>query len=255
MKDVVSPPSISNNTLEISSKLLGTPEQGQSAAKLIYKPLKEDSDYLIYSDGRLFSKKVNRFLVGKIDNAGYRTYCINIVNPLTSKIGKMVYAHRLVAEYFIPNPKNFPYVHHKDENKLNNNVDNLEWVTEKINYQEYLKNNKRITRKPKYYQKNLEGEEWITVKENPLYSVSNKGRVRNNKTNRLLHIDETQKYSRVGFNDKRHYYLHRLVYCSFNNDYDLDGFVIDHLDKNPRNNCLDNLEKVTYSENNRRRFK
>ena len=81
--------------LEISPKLLETPDQatGQSAAK----SLLEDPDYLIYNDGRLYSKKVNRFLTGKIDNVGYRVYCVAIKNPLTSKMGKMMYAHRLVA--------------------------------------------------------------------------------------------------------------------------------------------------------------
>lgn len=250
-------PISSNRDLEISPKVLETPDKtGQSAAKLEFKELKEDVNYLIYSDGRLFSKKAKRFLKGKIDNIGYQVYSLAIKNELTGKKGKMLYAHRLVAEYFIPNPDNLPVVNHKDENKLNNNVDNLEWVTYSDNSKKHLELNPECRKgiRARYKIKNLDGEEWKVILQNPRYSVSNKGRVINNKTNRLLTLDNNQKYVRVSFNDKKHYYVHRLVYCTFNNDYDLDGYVIDHIDSNTKNNDLDNLQKLTVLENNSRRF-
>lgn len=52
-----------------------------------------------------------------------------------SKGGKVTTraVHKLVAEAFIPNPDNFPVINHKDENKENNNVKNLEWCTVSYN--------------------------------------------------------------------------------------------------------------------------
>lgn len=71
------------------------------------------------------------------------------------KIKKKSYSvHRLVALTYIKNPNNYPVVNHIDENKLNNNVKNLEWVTQKQNCNSHSKS---ISHERKVIQKDLEG--------------------------------------------------------------------------------------------------
>lgn len=70
------------------------------------------------------------------------------------------YVHRLVAETFVPNPQNLTEVNHKDENKQNNCVENLEWITHKKNLlhgsrskrqSETLKRNQRLCKSVKCF--------------------------------------------------------------------------------------------------------
>lgn len=62
--------------------------------------------------------------------SGY--YALGLETPKSnnkSRLQKIYKIHRLLAEYFIPNPDNKPCVNHKDGNKLNNSLSNLEWAT------------------------------------------------------------------------------------------------------------------------------
>lgn len=77
-----------------------------------------------YANGRWGNQSVSRKLRLKHYTNGYP--CIVLYKDGTSKT---VSIHRLVAQAFIPNPDNLPEVNHKDGDKENNNVRNLEWMT------------------------------------------------------------------------------------------------------------------------------
>jgi len=64
----------------------------------------------------------------KSKKTGYLSVCLSNGNKK-----KMALVHRLVAMAFIPNVNNHPQINHKDENKSNNTVENLEWCTSKYN--------------------------------------------------------------------------------------------------------------------------
>lgn len=69
------------------------------------------------------------YLKPTVSSNGYKQVTLYTKDRKRSKY----LVHRLVAEYFIPNPHNYSCVNHKDENKLNNNSDNLEWCTYSYN--------------------------------------------------------------------------------------------------------------------------
>lgn len=66
---------------------------------------------------------------------------------------KMLMVHRIVAQAFIKNADGFPQVNHKDENKTNNRVDNLEWCTGSYNICAYYKNHPDFFKNRKSVQK------------------------------------------------------------------------------------------------------
>ena len=87
--------------------------------------------YAVSNEGRIKSlersdrfgrKYASKMLSTKKNNRGYVQIHLN-----KDGVCKMKLLHRIVAEAFISNPDNLPQVNHKDENKENNNVENLEW--------------------------------------------------------------------------------------------------------------------------------
>lgn len=94
--------------------------------EIIWKVINDYPQYEISNQGvirKLESRKVIEQTYPKVE----------LKHPLTGKI-KNVPVHRLVAKAFIENPEGKPFVNHKDSNRLNYSIDNLEWVTPKENF-------------------------------------------------------------------------------------------------------------------------
>lgn len=102
--------------------------------------------YRVTSSGQIFSQsKIKIPLVGKgMEFTGKFKHILKPERELTYQLNNRGYLsitirrkthmiHRLVAKAFIANPDNKPFINHKDGNKLNNSVENLEWCTTKEN--------------------------------------------------------------------------------------------------------------------------
>ncbi len=90
--------------------------------------IKDFSKYLIDRNGNVYIKSSGKLKLPFGETTGYSRQ--TLIPDDTSKYEMCKkYVHRLVAETYIPNPNNLPFVNHKDANRKNNSVENLEWCT------------------------------------------------------------------------------------------------------------------------------
>jgi hypothetical protein len=96
-------------------------------------------NYLIYKDGKVWSKKSNKFLKPQKERGYFR---VGLYNGGKKQIFKKI--HRLVAIHYIPNFENKKEVDHIDRDKTNNRIENLRWATrqEQNENRGIMKNNK-----------------------------------------------------------------------------------------------------------------
>ena len=86
-----------------------------------------------------FRSVPEKILKPKIDKDGYLRVVLQ-----TDRKSKYLLVHRIVADAFIENPNNFPHINHKNENKSDNRVENLEWCSEQYNCN-YGNRNKKLS--------------------------------------------------------------------------------------------------------------
>lgn len=91
-------------------------------------PLNNFPGYEITAGGRVRCAKTKKVKKQSLSDGGY--FRVSITKDSKESTMRV---HRLVAETFLPNPDNKPYVNHKDGNKQNNKRSNLEWCSQKEN--------------------------------------------------------------------------------------------------------------------------
>ena len=122
----------------------------------IWKPTFVNPDYLVSNKGRvrnldrpIWCKQNNSYSIRKgiilkpsnKNTKGYWRIRIPTTTGGNKKDARFYSVHRLVAMAFIPNPNNLPQINHKDGNKDNNCVENLEWCDNSHNQIHALVNN------------------------------------------------------------------------------------------------------------------
>ena len=112
-----------------------------------FRKLNNYSNYRIFPDGRIYSEFINKFIIPTFDSGKYLQ--VTLVNDEGER--KTIKVHRLVASAFIPNLDECREINHKDFNKENNSVSNLEWCDRKynVNYnfseRDYIEQIKKVT--------------------------------------------------------------------------------------------------------------
>ena len=91
--------------------------------------IKEYNGYFVASNGKIFNKR-GRELKPASNLKGYKFVSFSHKGKTKNEM-----LHRVLAKCFIPNPNNYPQINHKDGNKSNNKLDNLEWCTPSQNVQ------------------------------------------------------------------------------------------------------------------------
>lgn len=142
------------------------------------KPIEGFENYSITLDGRVINSKIGKVKKPSNNHAGRGYLYVDLY-----KNGKRCrkYIHRLVAEAYIDNPLNLPFVNHIDGNTKNNNYKNLEWCSPKENVEhaaKVLKVMNQYHHANEKRRKKIQGTYLTSARQTPIFeSVSEAGRL------------------------------------------------------------------------------
>ena len=224
-----------------------------------WKPIKdfEHTKYMISDKGNIKNKDTN-YILEKHDKTGYSTVLLTHEGKSTTHR-----LHILVAKSFLENnnPKNI--VNHKDGNKLNNRLDNLEYISQSDNMKHAIKHKLFVPKFRQVEKKDVISDtnefnklvsKKITDFEN--YSITTDGRIYSHKTGIFLKCSKNPEgYIRINLRSMKNnvkyekkYLLHRIVALAFIPNPE-NKEQVNHKDTNKSNNSVVNLEWNTNREN------
>jgi DNA-directed RNA polymerase II subunit RPB2 len=208
-----------------------------------WKIINNYDNYSISNKGEVKNNTTRRILKYYIRN-GY-----NSVTLSKDNCKKTFNIHNLVAEHFLKKPTNKGYVvNHIDEDKLNNNLDNLEYITYRDNTL-YSANSDRNKNTNSY---NI--EEFVDIPHYTRYKASKIGEIYSTNIKRLCRITILPNgYHKIKLKDDNNVYkdlyIHVIVAMTYLNYTPSENYVINHIDGNKGNNSIDNLEVITHKDN------
>ena len=200
--------------------------------RLIYNDVDYGDFYFVSNIGRIKNIKTNNIM----HNYSNKMNPYYKVTLSLDGVTKTIRVHRAVACTFIPNPDNLPQVNHKDGNKLNNNIDNLEWVTSKQNNIHAVINNLFKSGEETNWAK-LNKEQIEYIKKNCIPFDTKFGCKELAKKFNVSH----STISKI---------LHNISWKEYSDDYELIPNIINDLHKTKIYNCKCEICNTSFSTSN-----
>lgn len=208
-----------------------------------FEEVKEISGYYIHQDGRVFYNEglLTLFVITK---SGFVSIRIK---------GKIYLLHRLLAIQFLANPNNLSIVEHIDGDKTNNSLENLRWEYRDYcvfcdlyfsNLNDFTQHKKSDKHK---FHSTYDKTGFEEIKGNSGYYIHPDGRIIG-KISLLTHSINNMGYEYVRMGRDNAMLVHRIIAIQFiPNPLNLPN--VDHIDRNPLNNSVENLRWCNQSQN------
>lgn len=268
---LVSRKELTNNTIK---RITDEENDAEGVENINWKYLNDEKKYKVYKDGRIYSNYEKKYMK-LIDNWG------DIYVSIMVKEKKSTYVlFKIIYNLFVGEIPNYNKIIFIDNNYKNVSLENLKLVSKEVIITRNIKINNEIKINIDSLDKSndnkvnnsittslkineLDMEFWKPIKNyEDKYLISKSGEIISKTTGKIMQDNHSKKYKdayiSIGLsNDVNHKILkvHMLVYCTFNNVdiKDLGKDVIDHINRNRKDNRLENLRRISKSENAKNR--